>query len=95
MHYDGRTEFFIALGVSEEWMARIDKAASECPEVKLVADFDVWGRNTHFGVEMTEYQREVLAVLGRYFLNNHPLQAGRILMAVTEQDVPHSDGAMP
>lgn len=95
MDDNGTPELLITLGVPEEWMRWINEAACECAKVKFVADLYIGSGNPHLTVEMSEDQREVLAMLGWYFFHNDPLKARRIAMAMAKQDIPHADGTVP
>ena len=95
MNDDSRAELFVTLGISEKGVRGVYKTSSEGPEVEFVPNLNIGGSYAHLTVKVAEDQREVLAMLGRYFLYNNQLEAGRVLMAMTKQDVPHSDGAMP
>lgn len=95
MNNDSRTEFLVALTVAEEGMRRVHEAACKCSKEELIADLDVGRRYAHFAMEVTKYQRQVSAMLGRYLLDYYTFKTGGVLVPVAEQDIPHSDGAMP
>ena len=95
MNDDSAAELFCTLRIGKEWMDWVHEAACKRPEIEFIGNFYVGSSDPHLTMEVTQYERHVLAVLGRYFLDYDPLEARRILMAMAEEDVAHSDGGMP
>jgi hypothetical protein len=91
MNDDSTAEFLCTLTIPEEWVRRVNETPGESSKIKLVPYFDVWGGDAHFAVEMSDYQREMFTMLCRDFLDNDPLQTCRVLVAMAEKDVTHTN----
>ncbi len=95
MNDDSAAELFIALGIPEKWVARIDQAARERAKIELVTNFNIWCGDTNLAVEMADYEREMFAEFGRDLLNYYALKAACVPVPVTEQNVTHPDLRVP
>ncbi len=95
MNDDSAAKLLSSLAVTEKWMRRVNQAAGKRTKEKPVADFDVGSCYSHFTMKVPKNKREMFAVLGWYFFNDDPFKALAVFMAMAEQNVPHTDGAVP
>jgi hypothetical protein len=95
MNDDSTAELLSAFAVAKEWVARINQAPDERTVKELVADFNVWSGYAKLRMEMAYNKRQMPTMLGRDLFHDYPLEGRRVLVPVAEQNVPHTDGAMP